>query len=209
MAQLRSAYCHSEPPERPDIEASNGNLLISFQSAHGLRLVWHQLTPTWQAFMIWNSWENWTIFWLNSGCKMRFKAPGVPCTFRVPEKTIPVALLARKPLQAKMSLQSLQSLAGGFCGSTLGGSLHVGFLRTMGGFFPHGQNLWLSKRPAAKADLCCGCWAPGSSKRCLILYVAGPGPLAPCCLQTVLIWRRFSQSEILKKHQLCKWATCC
>ena len=45
MPQMPSAYCQSESLERPNIEASNSVLIsyISFQSAHGLRLVWHQL----------------------------------------------------------------------------------------------------------------------------------------------------------------------
>ena len=64
----------------------------------------------------------------------------------------------------------------------LGRFFELWLLANHGRLLPR-QNLWLSKRPAAKADLCFGCWAPGSSKTRLMLYVAGPGPLAPCCLQ--------------------------
>ena len=55
--------------------------------------------------------------------------------------------------------------------------------RTMGGVFPkkHGQNLWLSEATATKAETLLEQGPQGRphTRSCLILYVAGPGALAP------------------------------
>ena len=109
---------------------------------------------------------------------MRFRAAGVSSTIRVPAKTIPVAPVASQSLGAK-TLSQLESSAAAFFELTLTGSLRFF------GRFP---------RSTGRRGKACGfltrfdCWALEASKRRLMLYAAGPGPLAACTLSPNRFW---------------------
>ena len=127
-----------------------------------------------------------TIFSSKFAFKIRFKATGVSCPFRVPEKTIPVPPVASKTIAGKDFAPVI--------------AVGRGMWFDLGRLLPqkHGQNLWLS---------CPLFWlllGPGIIKK--TPYLSGPGPasyscrwsalgrlLHGCCLQTVLIWRAFSR----------------
>ena len=125
----------------------------------------------WHAFMILNSRKkSCTIFSSKLGFKIHFKATGISCTFRVPKKNHPCCTAGERTFAGK---DFAPVLAVGRM--ILGCSLHGGFLqRSMGGFFPRSMG-----KTCVFLALCFGCWAPTSSNRRFILYVAGPGPLAP------------------------------
>ena len=108
------------------------------------------------------------------GCSS-LESADIPDSVRVPNKTFPVAPSASTPLQAKSLLQSLHLVGGG---ST------ARFPRSMG-------------KTCGFLALCFGCRAPASSKRRLMLYAAGPGPLAPWMLSP----NRFDLENILRNRR--------
>ena len=96
-----------------------------------------------------------TIFSSKFDFKIRFKATGVSCIFRVPEKTIPVPPVASKTIAGKDFAPVI--------------AVGRGMWFDLGRLLPqkHGQNLWLS---------CPLFWllGPGIIKK--TPYLSGPGP---------------------------------
>ena len=140
--------------------------------------------------MISNSWKSWTI-WLNSGSKMLFNSPGVPCTFQGAGKkrknhpcTFGEQTIAGEdvsPVIAVVGRLILWFNLGRFFARWLLAKNHGWLLPQK-----HGQNLWLSEATATKAEALLEQGPQGRphTTSCLILYVAGPGPLLHgWCLQ--------------------------